>query len=155
ALIPRFHVMPHSKEKSTPAACASGGRTTDLSSRGRCVTYTSRKTTMRPRSAAAGGLLGLQPLNPIRVDERRAVIGLARRAIFALGQKGTNPLSSFGDAKMTARSRYETGRPVFLEPPAARVDEVPLFDPSSFFDSVNFDFQEIVGFQGTLAVEHR
>src|SRR5262245_58738600 len=66
-------------------------------------------------------LLGLQLLDPIRVNKSRAVIGLARRTILALGQEGTNLVPCFGDVKMTARSRYETARPVFLEPPAARV----------------------------------
>src|SRR5262245_5033443 len=87
-------------------------------------------------------LLHLELLDPIRVNDSRAVVGLASCAILALGQEGTDLVPFVGDVKMAARPRQGTARPVFLEPPAACVNEVPLSDPASLFDSANFDLQE-------------
>src|SRR5262249_40993584 len=101
------------------------------------------------------GLLRLQLFDSIRVNDRRAAIGLAGRTILAPGQEGTNRFPFLGDVEMTARSGYDTARSVFLEPPAACVDDVSLRDPASFFDVLNFDFQEVVGFQRALPVAGR
>src|SRR5262245_36138788 len=86
--------------------------------------------------------LSLEDFKSVGVNHGKTAIVLAGRGVFATCQIHAHGTAFIGN-RVAAGSGHQAQRSVFFQSPASAVDNVFGLEFVSFFDRVNFDFNDI------------